>query len=63
MCGTCHVFVDEGNTVALPAMHAVENELLYCTAVPRRANSRLSCQLPVTDAIDGLSVTLPDTQL
>jgi 2Fe-2S ferredoxin len=63
MCGTCHVYVDEQSQVPLPDVHPVEDELLYDTASPRQANSRLSCQLPVTDAIDGLVVHLPVTQL
>ena len=63
MCGTCHVYVAEGSQVPLPDMHEVEDELLYDTASPRQANSRLSCQLPVTDAFDGLVVQLPRTQL
>jgi 2Fe-2S ferredoxin len=63
MCGTCHVYVDEGAKVPLPAMHPVEDELLYDTAATRQANSRLSCQLPVSDAIDGLVVNLPVKQL
>jgi 2Fe-2S ferredoxin len=44
-------------------MHAVEDELLYDTAAERKSNSRLSCQLPVTDAIDGLVVNLPIKQV
>ena len=63
MCGTCHVYVDEGTQVPLPSMHAVEDELLYDTAAERKSNSRLSCQLPVTDAIDGLVVNLPIKQV
>jgi len=63
MCGTCHVYVDEQSQVPLPEMHAVEDELLYDTASERKDNSRLSCQLPVTDAIDGLVVNLPLKQL
>lgn len=62
-CGTCHVFVDKENTKPLPDMHPVENELLYCTATPRADNSRLSCQLPVTDELDGLIVHIPESQL
>lgn len=62
MCGTCHVYVDEESRNPLPPMHGVENELLHCTASPRRPNSRLSCQLPVTDEIDGLVVHLPEKQ-
>jgi len=62
-CGTCHVFIDDDTEVPLSAMHDAEDEVLYCTAVPRRYNSRLSCQLPVSDAIDGLVVHMPETQL
>ncbi|GHH51048.1 2Fe-2S iron-sulfur cluster-binding protein [Streptomyces candidus] len=61
-CGTCHVYVDEDCGVVLPEMHEVEDDVLYGTASPRRANSRLSCQLPVSDALDGLVVDLPQAQ-
>jgi 2Fe-2S ferredoxin len=62
-CGTCHVYVDKDNTKPLPEMHPVEDELLYCTASPRLDNSRLSCQIPVTDDLDGLVVHLPEKQI
>jgi 2Fe-2S ferredoxin len=63
MCGTCHVYIDEGNRLPLPPMRDIEDELLYCTASPRRGTSRLSCQIPVTDTIDGLVVHMPERQL
>jgi len=63
MCGTCHVYIAQDTTVRLPAMRDVEDELLYGTACPRRDNSRLSCQLPVCDELDGLVVHLPATQV
>jgi ferredoxin, 2Fe-2S len=62
-CGTCHVYLDPDNTRPLPDMHPVEDELLYGTASERTADSRLSCQLPVTDELDGLVVHLPPAQL
>ncbi|GAB2862536.1 2Fe-2S iron-sulfur cluster-binding protein [Actinocorallia aurea] len=62
MCGTCHVYVADGAQNALPPMSDIEDELLYTTACPRHPNSRLSCQLPVTDAVDGLVVDLPERQ-
>lgn len=62
-CGTCHVYVDEANTLPLPAMDDVEDDVLHGTACPRRPSSRLSCQLPVSEAIDGLVVHLPETQV
>lgn len=62
MCATCHVFVHECDLDRLPAMQDTEDEMLDGTAVPRTAASRLSCQLPVTDALDALMVTVPDMQ-
>jgi 2Fe-2S ferredoxin len=62
-CGTCHVYVDNAEQVTLPPVYEAEDEVLYGTACPRRANSRLSCQLPVTSKINGLVVDLPESQL
>jgi len=62
-CGTCHVYIDENNTLPLPPMHESEDDVLYGTASPRRENSRLSCQIPVSDDIDGLVVHLPEAQV
>lgn len=62
-CGTCHVYIDENNTLPLPPLHALEDDVLYGTASPRRENSRLSCQIPVTDELDGLVVHLPKRQI
>ena len=61
-CGTCHVFVRERYAGRLPPMQAEEHAMLEFTAVPRRANSRLSCQLLLSQELDGLTVDLPDTQ-
>ena len=63
MCGTCHVLVDEPWGPQLPAMQRNEDELLDCTAAPREPCSRLSCQLRMTDALDGLSLTMPERQV
>ncbi|MBW1602509.1 (2Fe-2S)-binding protein [Streptomyces sp. JJ66] len=62
-CGTCHVYVSPDNEVPLPRMDAVEDDVLYGTYSPRRETSRLSCQLPVSDELDGLVVHLPEGQL
>ncbi|MEY9876250.1 2Fe-2S ferredoxin [Streptacidiphilus sp. MAP12-33] len=62
MCATCHVYVDTRTSVPLPAVSEIEDELLHTTVCPRRPNSRLSCQLPVTDEVDGLVVDLPERQ-
>ena len=59
LCATCHVFVDHP---ALPPMDDTEDALLDGTAVPRRGDSRLACQIRVTVATDGLLVRLPERQ-
>lgn len=61
-CATCHVYVEDGPLDALPAVSDEENEMLECTAAPREANSRLSCQLPMTAATDGLVVRIAPRQ-
>jgi ferredoxin, 2Fe-2S len=61
-CGTCHVFVREPYASQLPAPSTDENGMLDFTAVPRAPNSRLSCQIQLTQALDGLTVDLPETQ-
>lgn len=55
-CATCHVFVEAG-AGDLPDMAADEADMLECS-IYRQPNSRLSCQLPVTPAIDGLVVRI-----
>lgn len=61
-CATCHVFVDESQLEQLPEMSEMEDEMLYGTAVDRAENSRLCCQIPVTEGMS-LQVTTPDTQI
>lgn len=56
-CGTCHVYVDTPFLVRLPEMTRDEDELLVQSS-RRTANSRLSCQIPLTDELDGLRVTI-----
>jgi 2Fe-2S ferredoxin len=62
MCATCHVYVDPAWADSLPPINAVEEEMLGSVADERKENSRLSCQLPATPALDGLVVRLPRTQ-
>ena len=61
-CGTCHVYVHEPYASRLPPRSADEDSMLEFTASPRRANSRLSCQIQLTDVLDGLTVDLPASQ-
>ncbi len=62
ICATCHVYVDPAQLGRLPEMRIDEDAMLDGTASPRELNSRLSCQLEVSDALDGLVVTVPEEQ-
>jgi ferredoxin, 2Fe-2S len=62
-CGTCHVYVDAPFLDLLLPMQEEENEMLNNTACPRQPNSRLSCQIEVTEALDGLVVRMPAAQV
>lgn len=61
-CATCHVFVAEDWFDRLPAARDDERAMLEFTAATRTARSRLSCQIELTPALDGLVVELPPTQ-
>ncbi|MEM1089350.1 MAG: 2Fe-2S iron-sulfur cluster-binding protein [Pseudomonadota bacterium] len=61
-CATCHIFVDPAWVSKLPPKEDLEDDMLDCAAVDREDNSRLSCQLTVTEEMDGLVVTLPEFQ-
>lgn len=56
-CATCHVHVDPEFAAKLPKMSEDENDLLDSSA-DRDATSRLSCQIELTDALDGLKVRI-----
>ena len=62
MCATCHVMVDDAWIAKLPAPLPNELEMLECTACPRTAGSRLSCQIKLTAELHGLVVRLPEYQ-
>ena len=62
MCATCHVYVREDQLALCSPLEADEDAMLEGTASARLPNSRLSCQLVVTERMDGLVVTLPETQ-
>ncbi|MCR9219278.1 MAG: 2Fe-2S iron-sulfur cluster-binding protein [Alphaproteobacteria bacterium] len=61
-CATCHVYVDEAFFGRLPARGEMEDELLDGTACARGPTSRLSCQIAIDDAPDGLVLRLPEAQ-
>ena len=56
-CATCHVHVDPSFMDKLPKLSEDENDLLD-SSDHRNEFSRLSCQVPVTDALEGLRVTI-----
>ena len=58
-CATCHVHVDTEFADLLPSLTADEDDLLD-SSDDRDATSRLSCQLPFTDALDGLRVRIAE---
>lgn len=56
-CATCHVHVDAAWADKVGSPHEDEADLLD-SSDHRSATSRLSCQIPFTDALDGLKVTI-----
>jgi len=60
-CGTCHVYVDPAWQARAGARTPIEEATLEF-AEDVRPNSRLSCQIKVTDALDGLVVRMPQSQ-
>lgn len=62
MCATCHVYVDESWLPKLDPIEEEQEEMLGATAAERKPNSRLSCQILVRSAFDGLVVRMPDRQ-
>jgi ferredoxin, 2Fe-2S len=61
-CATCHVYVDRDDIQRVPAASLMEREMLDGVAAERRPESRLGCQIAVSDALDGLIVHIPDRQ-
>jgi len=60
-CATCHVYVDADWFGRAGERTAIEKDMLNCVQDPRD-NSRLACQITLTDALDGLVVSLPEAQ-
>ena len=61
-CATCHVYVKEEWFNKLPKKDDGEEDMLDMAFEPKK-NSRLSCQLMVSDQLDGLVVNLPEKQV
>ena len=60
-CATCHVYVDEKWFDKLPTKDNAEEDMLDMAHEPRKF-SRLSCQITVSDELDGLVVKMPSKQ-
>lgn len=61
-CTACHVYIDTDweDIVGIPS--AQEEKILLNAALPQ-SNSRLACQIQVTDELDGLIVILPSSEI
>ena len=60
-CATCHVYVNEEWLDKIPKAEEAEEDMIDMAFEPKK-NSRLSCQLIVSDELDGLIVTTPEKQ-
>ena len=60
-CATCHVYVEETWLDKLPKAEEAEVDMIDMAYEPKK-NSRLSCQLIVSDELEGLTVTTPAQQ-
>ena len=61
-CATCHVYVEEKWLNRLPKAEEGEEDMLDLAFEPKK-NSRLSCQILVSNDLDGLVVNLPEKQV
>ncbi len=62
-CSTCHVYVAEDWLDKLSPKEPMEEDMLDFAFEPDPVRSRLTCQLKVTDALDGLVVQMPEKQI
>ena len=62
-CSTCHVYVHPDWVEKVPAIDAMESDMLDFACEPDEVRLRLTCQMKVTDDFDGLIVQLPEKQI
>jgi ferredoxin, 2Fe-2S len=62
MCATCHVYVDASFLNRVPPAQGNEKFMLTIAAEGPDKNSRLSCQIKMTEELDGIVVRLPGKQ-
>tara|TARA_B100001121_G_C18272277_1_gene426790 strand:- start:91 stop:411 length:321 start_codon:yes stop_codon:yes gene_type:complete len=60
-CATCHVYVEENWFIKLPKAEEAEIDMIDMAYEPKK-NSRLSCQIIISDELDGLEITTPEKQ-
>ena len=63
LCATCHVYVDESQYDMFAKPNEIENQLLEFVASEKKATSRLSCQLLITENCDNLRIYFPIQQI
>ena len=61
-CATCHVYVDPAWSPKTGSVNDIEDAMLFM-ANERQPNSRLSCQMSVTEELDGLIVDIADNSI
>ena len=62
MCATCHVYVRQEFLGKLAPIQDTEEAVLEVTNAERLPNSRLSCQIRMTEELDGLTIEIPPSQ-
>ncbi|MEM6374110.1 MAG: 2Fe-2S iron-sulfur cluster-binding protein [Pseudomonadota bacterium] len=62
-CSTCHVYVDINWVDKMPTLGDLEEDMLDFAYEPDPQRSRLTCQIKITDDLDGLVVHMPERQL
>ncbi|MCV2882578.1 (2Fe-2S)-binding protein [Actibacterium sp. XHP0104] len=62
-CSTCHAYIPSDWYARLDGVDPMEEDMLEFAWSPEPGKSRLTCQIKVTDALDGLVVNLPEKQI
>lgn len=62
-CATCHVLLDPADFDRLPSPEPAEEDMLTLTALERQPTSRLSCQIIMSEDLDGIVITIADPQV
>ncbi len=60
-CATCHSYVDQAWVDKIPSMDDMEDSMLDA-AFERKDNSRLTCQIEMSDALDGIVIHVADNE-